>query len=318
MGLNAVLLRVREWARRSRLRALWVAIVVGLLAGAVLSVAGGARRTASAPDRYTTSVGGDPDLVLQQYSGAPLTDTIRTIPGVAEAQGATFVAAWPKTANYGEVQAANPFAGDVQALGGRLIEGRLMDQSAPDEFTVNRPLAALMGAKIGDRFDIAAFDREQMADPGFDGSAEPGVPPFQATLVGITAAADEFENPSPLIVYSGAMLSAHPDIGIVASFILVRTTSGTDPQQVLTAAQQMPGGDVLQRATDAQYVSADTRRAVRFVAISLWTVAGVTAIGAALVITLLVAQLVGPKGQDRATLAGARVGSSGIDHRVTT
>lgn len=303
MGVSAVSLRVRVWVRRSGRRAAVVAVLVGLVCGAVLSMAGGARRTASVPDRFTAAMGGEFDLVLSQYGGAPLTDAIGAVAGVAEVEGATFVAAWPVTDDFGSVlEATVPFAGDSVAFAGRLVEGRYADPDAPDEFTANRPLADLIGAEIGDHIEIAAFTGEQTADPSFDGGATPGVGRLPATLVGITVAGSEFEDPSPMLMYSSGLLDAHPDVGVVASFILIDLEPGIDADDVLAAARGLPGGDGLQRTAETQHVSPAVRRAVHFAALSLWVVVGVSALGAAVVVALLLVQLVGPGADDRRTL----------------
>jgi hypothetical protein len=75
-------------------RTLVVALLVGVVAGIVLTLAAGARRTASAPDRYTAASGGDPELVVRQPSGEPLTDAVRQLPGVAAVRAITFVPAF--------------------------------------------------------------------------------------------------------------------------------------------------------------------------------------------------------------------------------
>ena len=76
-------------------RTLVVALLIGVVAGTVLTLAAGARRTASAPDRYTAASGGDPELVVMQPSGEPLTDAVRQLPGVAAVRAVTFVPAFP-------------------------------------------------------------------------------------------------------------------------------------------------------------------------------------------------------------------------------
>src|SRR5690348_1129585 len=57
----------------------------------VVMVVAGARRTATAPDRYTASVGGDVDALIEQRSGLPLTEQVAALPGVKDLSAYTFV-----------------------------------------------------------------------------------------------------------------------------------------------------------------------------------------------------------------------------------
>src|SRR5437763_1391918 len=57
----------------------------------VVVVVAGARRTATAPDRYTASIGGNVDALVEQRSGQPLTDRIAALPGVKQIRAYTFV-----------------------------------------------------------------------------------------------------------------------------------------------------------------------------------------------------------------------------------
>ncbi len=297
---RAVALRVRVWVRSNSARAVWLGIVVGVLAGSVITVAGGARRTSSASDRYTSSLGGDPDLVLYQPYGPPLVDAIDGLPGVIEVQGITFVAAWP-TSEFGEdTFDANTFAGDDRLFGGRVVEGRFTDPGAPDEFTVNRAMADLLGDAVGQTFAINAFSQNQIDDAGFDIDS-PASPPTEATLVGIAPSPSEFEDDAPIVVYSDGFLAANPSVGVVATIMVVRTTPGTDSGPVLEAARRLPNGGGIFPEPNA-YIGADTRRAAGFSATGLWIVTAIAATGASLVTSLLITRLVGARGQDRQTL----------------
>src|SRR5262249_60869730 len=57
----------------------------------VLALGAGARRPASALDRYTASVGGDADTMLVQPSGRPQVAAIRSLPIVRELHSVTFL-----------------------------------------------------------------------------------------------------------------------------------------------------------------------------------------------------------------------------------
>ncbi|MBK5332652.1 MAG: hypothetical protein JJD93_11805, partial [Ilumatobacteraceae bacterium] len=155
---------MRVWTR-PRLRLLVVtALLIGVIGGVVIGLAAGARRTATAPDRYTSQAGGDPDLLITQQGGVPLTEKIAGIPGVAEARSTAFVTSFLVAPDDGTpVLVPNPFAGDDRWLGARVGAGRFTDPAAPDEFTVNRTFANYLadhfGTKVGDQFQVTSFDQ---------------------------------------------------------------------------------------------------------------------------------------------------------------
>ena len=68
--------RARAWRRSHRLAATLLAVAVALTGGLVLTLAAGAVRTASAPDRYTAAhPEQDFDLTIEQAAGVSCTST---------------------------------------------------------------------------------------------------------------------------------------------------------------------------------------------------------------------------------------------------
>lgn len=295
MLVSATMLRVRVWIR-PRLRLLVVtALLVGVIGGVVIGLAAGARRTATAPDRYTSQTGGDPDLLITQQGGAPLTEKIAGIPGVAAAQSTAFVTSFLVSPDDGTpVLVPNPFAGGDRWLGARVVAGRFTDPAAPDEFTVSRSFANYLadhfGTKVGDQFQVTSFDQDQLAtNRAFSSGEAPAVPLFTATLVGVTDSPSAFDDSTPAMIFSQSFLKAHPTVGIVQTGIAVRLQPGTDADAVMSAVHNMPDGS---DAANAQYriVSADARRAVRFQVIALWLVTAIAAIAAVFVVAQLVSR----------------------------
>ena len=84
----------------------------------------------------------------------------------------------------------NPFAGDDEAVGARIVEGRFTDPAEPFEFTVNRPLASMLerrfGTGVGDRFEFASYSIDQVRGNVDVSTEAPALTPFAATLVGVT------------------------------------------------------------------------------------------------------------------------------------
>ena len=320
--MSATGLRVRAFVR-TRVRPLLVtAVLVGVIAGTVIGLAAGTRRTASAPDRFTTNAGGDPDLTVMQQQGLPLTDQIAGIPGVTDATSIAFVASFLISPIDGSpVVEPNPFAGDDRLLGTTLVEGRFTDPAAPNEFTVNRSFAQLLsdrfGTKVGDVFQVASYDQLQLADPSFDFSGPPRIAPFDATLVGITKSTSEFDDPTPQLVFSQSFLSAHPTAGVVQTMIAVDVEAAADPDAVMSAVRELPDGENAFNVP-TRVVSTASRRAVSFQTTALWLVTAIALIAGGVVITLLVARLlrVGDNERSPLTALGWRRGDIALERAI--
>lgn len=289
--MAALRFRLRIWFRSQRRTVVLTGLVVGLLAGIAMGVVAGTRRTSSSPDRYTTDAGGDPDLQIVQMAGPPMLDAVGALPGVSEAKGFAFVLAFPLSPKDGTpLTELNPFAGNDDVVGSRVVEGRFTDPESPDEFTVNGVLAEQLrkdyGTKVGDRFTIASFSFQQLRSDLDLATVEPEVPPFEATLVGITEAPLEFDESGAQLVFSRGFLTAHADVGVVQTLIAAYLDPGTSPRSVLDAARAMPdGADAY--SVPLRIVSDSARRAVRFQTIALWLVSALAMVAAGVVAALI-------------------------------
>ena len=290
-----MLLRVRAWVARHRLRLVVSGVLIGVAGGLAMGIAMGTRRTASAPDRYTKFAGGDPDLVITQQSGPSLQGEVANLPGVRSTKAFVFVPSFLLSPLDGRlVFEANPFAGDDDALGARAVEGRLTDPDSPNEFVVNRAMAALLkerfGTRVGDTFQVASFDQAQVA-ANFDSIDSPAIAPFNARLVGVTETPSDFDEASPQMVFSRSYLAAHPDVGVVQTIIAVYLDDGVDPRAVIDAVHQMPNGEDAYPVPE-RVVSDSARRAVRFQVTALWLVSALSFLAAAVVIAQVVSRTV--------------------------
>jgi hypothetical protein len=226
-----VWLRVSAWARANWARSIPVVLLVALAGGTAMALAAGTRRTDSAPERYTASYGGDPDLILYQPSGPPIADEMRELPGVASVQSITFVMAFPTGRSGGTTfDGVDPFTGDDDLPGSYIVEGRFTDPDSASEFTVTRQAAALMDAHIGEAYEVVSYTQDQIDANAF--AAQPEGPTFTATLVGIVGSPTDFDEPSSMVTFSAGLLDAHPEIGIVASIVPVDVAGGS-PAAVL-------------------------------------------------------------------------------------
>lgn len=302
--MPAMAFRCKAWLRRSLPAVVVTVLLIGVTSGLALTIASGARRTQTAPDRYTAQAGGDPDLVINQLGGPPLRDQVARLPGVTSARSQAFVPAFLVSPLDGSpLLEPNAFAGDDRFIGARIVEGRFTDPASPDEFTVNGPMASLLakrfGTSVGDRFEVVAFTQEQVA-AGFESLDEPAARSFTARLVGVSRSPVEFEDSSPGMVFPPSFLAAHPDVGVVQTQIAVRL-DGTDPAEVMDAVRSLPhGGDAY--AIPFPVVSETARRAVRFQATALWLVTALCVVAAAVVVVQITSRVLSISREERRSM----------------
>ena len=289
--MQAIWMRVRLWTRRNVIRVMVAGSIIGVLGGLATGIAAGTIRTASAPARYTSAYGGDPDLLITQQSGRSLKNQIAQLPGVESIQGFVFVTAFLVAPTDGSlIFDPNPFAGDAESVGTRLTNGRFPDPTNPDEFVVNQELwnslRETYGTQLGDVFSVRSFDQGQLEE-NFDPSSDPTGPTFAATLVGVTESPTDFDEPSQQVVFSPALLDVHSDVGVAQSLIAVQLRDGVDPAAIMDSVRQMEGG-IDAFAVPTRIVSSSARRAVTFQTNALWFVSALTILAAAAVIAQVV------------------------------
>lgn len=300
--MNAIWLRIRAWTRTSRATIVWSALLIGVVAGVVMGLATGVRRTASAPDRYTERVGGDYDLLLYQPFGPPLAAAIRGIDGVRSVESITFVAAFPVLPDGVLVFEANPFAGDPEFGGARIAEGRFPQPGAADEFTVNADLAELLDVDLGTIFPIRSYSPQQIEQNAFADGTPPSGASLQATLVGITQVPSDYSNSAPTIFFSPDLLEQYgDDIGAVATIIGVRLGPDAAPDAVLEEIYALPGGSEVFNQPP-EIVPVEARRGVGVQVAALWIVVAVAAAAAAIVVLQIARRIIGSTASERSVL----------------
>ncbi|MET0863327.1 MAG: FtsX-like permease family protein [Nakamurella sp.] len=168
---------------RADIRAGWrlfvaLGVLVGLLAGAALTSAQVARRTATAYDRLVATVGlDDARLVVPNPSPQGIAD-LGTLPGV---QASAMTVGWVGQVlghgvNYLDISAAvTPSNGLVQPV---IVGGRAADPASVDEIILGEPVAAATGLGVGDSIDVALLTTEEISqfDVGFGAPDGPTVP----------------------------------------------------------------------------------------------------------------------------------------------
>jgi putative ABC transport system permease protein len=277
--------------------------------GVVISVAAGAHRTATAPDRYTSSSDIDVDgLVTQIYGGRPRTGEIGGLAGVASIESVTFVfgeVVGPTTDDLG----ALVFSGSPPAIGMRLVSGRQTDPDIADEFVATQDFVDATNARIGDSFEIVTYTQQQADSSGFEEPTPEG-PRLEATLVGVVDGPSQLNDDTPLAVVSAALLR-EPDVGVSQTFNAVDLRDGVDLPQLRAQLDTLPDSQGLS-LTPSEMISEEIRRAVATQARGLWLLALAAAIAAIAVIGQLITRQVRPTPADR-----DRLGAIGFtDHQV--
>jgi hypothetical protein len=289
---------------RCGLRSRWLAtagltLIVAAVSAVVLTFAAGARRTSSAPDRYTAAVGGGFDGIIYQEHGRPRTAEIAALPGASSADSITFVFGGMTTAGNEKVDALT-FAGSYGANGRRLIAGRAPNAANRGEFVASRSFVDNTHAAIGDTFRLVTLTQEQGDQAGFD-TPDPGGPRLRATLVGIVDGPSALDDPNPLAIFPPSLLD-DPQVGVAITLVSVGLAPGVDLETFRTQLDSLPDSSVfsLQRA---EVVSSSVRKAVDAQALGLWALAGVAALAAVATIGQLIARHVRLPADERERLA---------------
>jgi hypothetical protein len=214
-----------EW--RARWRGLVaVALLAGVAAGVTFGAIAGARRSATAFDRFSRATR-DPNLEVTLGEDAPPPDPARLeevgrLPGViAAGQGGVMVLA---PANGGLRVGLDTIAGGlVAAVGGGVNipiadEGRRFNPARVDEVMLNPTMAERIGARPGDRITLVSLTPAAMQRMETTGRVPtPDGPRVDVTVVGIGRIAEDVSDaPEPAFGVTPAFMRRYADE--VASF----------------------------------------------------------------------------------------------------
>ena len=150
------------WRRDWRALGL-LAVAVAIATAFVITAAIGARRAASAWDRFAQTTE-SPDVFKEvpvDAGRAALTD-VRNRPGVRVAASMGFMVVVPEGRVPTDAQAPGAFVGLSSGFGTDLyrpliLRGRAADQARADELTINAAMAALTGLEPGDEVTLASL-----------------------------------------------------------------------------------------------------------------------------------------------------------------
>lgn len=286
-----------------------ITVLVATVFGVVISVAAGAQRTATAPDRYTSASEIDIDGVVTQFEGGrPRTDEIGELAGVASVEAITFVfgeVVGPSTDDLG----ALVFSGSPRAFDLRLVSGRPTDPDRADEFVASQDFIDATDAHFGDTFEIVTYTQQQVDSSGFDEPSPEG-PRVEVTLVGVVDGPSQLNDSTPIVVVSSS-LARIPDVGVALTFNAIDLRDGVDLPQLRAQLDTLPGSQGLS-LEPAETISDEIRRAVSTQSRGLWLLTLAAAIAAIAVIGQLITRQVRPTPADR-----ERLGAIGFtNHQV--
>jgi len=289
---------------RHRLRSRWkttlvLAGVVAVTGGIVLTLAAGAARTISAPDRYSDWRGDVYDASLEQYAGAPRTAEVAALPAVAQIEMTSFVFGGLKTTEGGDTPQALMFAGSYAAVGDRLAEGRVPDPAAPGEFVATKSWADAADAKLGDHFTLVTITQEQADASGFD-VEKFGGPTVAATLVGLLDGPSELQDGSALCMFPPTLLAVG-DVGVAATVGVVALVPGATTGDLRQQLDALP--DPASFGLDVtEWVPSPVRKAVSARGQGLAILAAIVAIATIVVVGQLLSRQVRAGQHQRLTL----------------
>ncbi len=310
---------------------LGVAIIIGLVGGAVLALAAGARRTDSAYSRfldaqnaYDVLVSKDTgDFGTEAPPGPPLdAAAIKALPGVKEAVEARRFFT-PVGSSTGVLVSRDGRLGD-QINRYKILEGRRPDPKHPAEVAVGFAFAEQYGVRVGDPiqlFDPTVLDHpppdtptDIVAQARLSGDRILAVlPGGNGTVVGIEAAPGEFppqiEGTGRYLIHASPGLSAVVDDlisfesgGDTVAVRLDHGTVGVDAflSELNRSDQRIGsgGGLVVQRELTTNAI-----RSVHTQANALWLLALLTAFAGVLVGSQLLARLTFVESEDQPELA---------------
>ena len=286
-----------------------VTILVAVVFGVVITVAAGAHRTATAPDRYTSSSQVGADGIVTQDGGRPRTDEIAELGGVASVDSITFVFGSVTGPTGADPGPALVFSGSPRAIGMRLVRGRETDPDNASEVVASQSFVDAAHAEIGDSFEVVTFTQQQADNGGF-GTPNPEGPRVLVTLVGVIDGPTQLDDPTPLVVVSPAFLR-EPEVGVALTLTAVDLGDGVDLSQLRAQLDTLPDSQALS-LDPAEVISAEVRRAVSTQARGLWLLALAAAVAAIAVIGQLISRQVRPTPADR-----ERLGAIGFtNHQV--
>jgi hypothetical protein len=236
-----------------------LAATIALAGGAVLACVAGARRTASADDRFVAEARmPDAAIELEPIEGSSIDAQIAAITKLPQVVG------WAHVANFGVIPTEEDYQVffaplddglGVEVMKPRYIEGR--EPRAADEISMDEHRAELLGLELGDTVPSISFtpaDVEALYASGGHVEAPPGGPLLELRLVGIERTPSSIASDldiSSITTASRAFTKRYGDeIGMLGELLFVDLEPGDGVdvefaravQEILGSPQAIEGG----------------------------------------------------------------------------
>lgn len=317
--MGPLVLHLRAEARRRRLAWLAVVALIGVVGGLAMGAAAGARRTATAFDRFVGASEAADVMVnpnLGSFSALDV-DDVATLPGVRqigviEGGGGIIVT---KDGDYDTgtqvfVQRGSGALIDFERP--RVVDGRMVDPSDPTEVVLTDDVAERLGIDVGGTLTFGTMTMEELEAWEQDG--EQGEPPLtfvDMTVVGTIVSLDGVVT-DEVYQYGQAILSdAFREQHEPASYyygVMVDLEGGSE---AVPAFRRAVGALVPDEAFEFQTLEAKAdvvRRGARPHVIALVAFAGLVGAAGAVVCGQAVVRQLAPLRSDAAALAALGVG----------
>ncbi len=277
---------------------LWLAVLVAVVAGAVLTSLVGAWRVSTSIDRFRQrSIAADVTFqAADPETGDELIARLRALDEVEVAATRWVVNAFPEDGELADIaihfDPEDVYGTDVERP--LVLDGRLPTADAADEILLNEMAARVTGLHVGDRLRMRSWSEADLAAL-FDATSFPGFngPALDLEVVGIGRMPDELpreiHRTGPYAVASPAFLTGHEGIGVWPPAVMARLHDQRALPAVAEAMAPLTPGDALDAVTLVDTTASDayaetSQQAVDRQAAGLVVVAAVAAVAGGLAI----------------------------------
>ena len=270
--MRAVAFRLRRSLQRRWLSTAVVAGLIAVVSGLVLTLAGGAQRTARAPDAFTAAVGGEIDATVTQPFGQPRTAEVAALPGVESLDAITFLFASLLDPKHESASFNVAFAGSRLSTS-RLVAGRVADPSNPQEFVANQRFVTEHESRLGDHYKLVSWTQDQVESGRFGVDAPEG-PSIDGVLVGIVEQPETLETDYTAAVFSKSLFD---EVLGGQTLMNLRLAPDMTLTKLRSELDGLPDSDAL-TLDEGHVVSPEVRNAVDGLARGIWILAAVIAV----------------------------------------
>ncbi|HKY14917.1 MAG TPA: FtsX-like permease family protein [Microthrixaceae bacterium] len=286
--LSGVELRRRWWS------VILVTVLVGAIGSVVLATAAGARRSASALERFNEYSRPATLQIEGEFTRDQVRDLRRVdgVLGVAVLDAAVVRIVGRNTVQVG-VQTDDVFGTDVDR--DRLVDGRRADPNAPHEVTISEGLSQAAGLGIGDRLPTASLTAEQVVLAASQFPGAPQGPAPELDIVGIVRRpldlGDRAASGGIVILTPAFMEQYRGHIGVYSQVLRVRTTDASgEVERISAAARDILGDAPKFRLTDTAEETQGSGDAIGVITVALWVFCTVAALAGLVAIAIVLAR----------------------------